>query len=160
MKKALLISLAIVIGLLGYCSYPFVSVSAITLSLVDQAGEPLRGEAEAVFLDAAGKEIVTISDATPGSWEGHLHWWAHSGHRQSLASPAKARRAVAAIVSAPGCAPAKLPIALTRTYEPLSFAPHGGGPAYLLYEFEREVTLSCAPDRAMPPAVPGPDEGG
>ena len=71
---------------------------------------------------------------TRGSWDNHLHWWAHSQHRQSLATPAEARRARLALVRVPECEVAEVPIELSRTYEPLSFAPHGGGPAYLYYQ--------------------------
>jgi hypothetical protein len=160
MKKALLISLAIVIALVGYCSYPFVSVVAITIRLVDQAGEAVRGEAEAVFLDAAGKEIVTVTLETRGSWDNNLHWWARNDSPYSLLRPADARRARSAVVSVPQCESVELPIQLRRTYEPLSFAPHGGGSAYLLYEFERELVLICDPERVNPPIDPGPYEGG
>lgn len=160
MKKTLLVSLAVVIALVGYCSYPFVSVVAVTIRLVDQAGEAVRGEAQAVFLDAAGKEIVIVTLETRGSWDNNLHFWARNDSPYSLLRPAEARRAVIAVVTVPECEVAKVPIQLTRNYEPLSFAPHGGGSAYLLYEFEQEVVLSCDPDRVNPPVTPGPDEGG
>jgi hypothetical protein len=133
----------LVVALLGYCSLPLRSVAILTVSLADQGGRPIKSGAKATFLDAKGAEITSIASGSPGSWDNKLHWWAHTHHDTSRMRPVDAKRATAVRLDAAGCESTTVPVVLDRTYEPLSFAPHGGGAAYFIYRFERDVALAC-----------------
>ena len=144
MKRFGLFVLALIGGSLAYCSIPFTQVATITIKVTDQAGGKIDKGARAVFRDEAGREIVTVRSGARGSWGHNLHWWTHSSHRQSLLRPADAKRARSVRVEAKNCQARVAPVLLKRTYQPLSFMPHGGGPAYLHYRFEGSVMLQCA----------------
>src|SRR5688572_16359967 len=122
---------------------PLTSVSTITIALQDQNGRKIAANARASFLDADGREIVEIALGEPPSWDNNIHWWAHSSHEASTLRPEDARRARSAVISAQGCAPLTLPIALQGQYVPPSLSPHGGGRAYMLYEFNGTARLEC-----------------
>lgn len=143
MRKVLAVLVLLVLAPVGFCSLPLTTVALLTVSVTDQHGARIMAGATATYLDAAGKPIVTISSGDPQSWDNNLHWWAHSSHRTSILRPADAKRAVAVEVAAEGCTSIRLPVALARQYEPLSFAPHGGGPAYLIYRYDAEAPLTC-----------------
>lgn len=143
MKKLAIALVLLIAASLGYCSLPLRSVALLTLRLTDQAGRPIKTGGKATFLDAKGAEITSIASGQPGSWDNALHWWAHSHHSTSLLRPVDAKRAAAVRVEAAGCESTQIPVSLVRTYEPLSFAPHGGGPAYFIYRFERDIVLTC-----------------
>lgn len=128
---------------LAYCALPLTTVSAITLTLEDQAGGRIAGPARASFLDADGREIVAVTLGALPSWDNNIHWWAHSSHDSSLLRPDDARRARSVRIEAAGCAPRELPMQVVGSYVPPSLMPHGGGPAYMLYEFSRTVRLEC-----------------
>lgn len=127
----------------GWCSLPLKQVATLMLTVVDQNGRPITADVAAIYLDADNREIVKITPQSRGSWGNAMIWWAHSTNTQSLLRPADAKRARTARVEKTGCAPASVPVALERIYEPLSFSPHGGGPAHLRYHFEKQVTLQC-----------------
>jgi hypothetical protein len=129
--------------LAGYCALPLTSVSAITVALESQGGRKIVSNARAAFLDADGREIVEIALGEPPSWHNNIHWWAHSSHETSKLRPEDARRARSAVISAEGCAPLSLPIELAGRYVPPSLSPHGGGRAYMLYEFNGTARLDC-----------------
>lgn len=137
-----LIGLLVVLPL-AYCSLPLTQVATLTVKVSDQSGRAIKADVEAIYLDAEGREIQRITPRTRGSWDNNLHWWSHSGHDSSLLRPRDARRSHTVRIEAKGCQPASLPVTLERTYEPLSFSPHGGGPAYLIDRFERAVVLRC-----------------
>lgn len=140
---ALLIPIVSLALLVAYCALPLVTVSAITLTLEDAAGGKIVGPARAHFLDADGREIVTIALGELPSWDNNLHWWAHSSHPESKLHPDDARRARSVLIEADGCVPLTLPVELNSTYVPPSLLPHGGGRAYMLYEFSTIVRLEC-----------------
>jgi hypothetical protein len=127
----------------GYCALPLTSVSAITIAVEDRNGRKITTDARASFLDADGREITAIALGEPPSWDNYIHWWAHSSHETSNLRPADAKRATGAVISASGCAPLTLPIALRGRYIPPSLSPHGGGRAYMLYEFNGTARLDC-----------------
>lgn len=143
MRKLMLALVLLPLLSVGYCSLPLSSVAVLTVTVTDQTGRGIEAGASSTYLDAAGQPIATVTSETPSSWGNNLHWWVHSHHPTSLLRPADARRAVAVEVTAPGCATQRLPVALERSYEALSFAPHGGGPAYLIYSYDRQVDLDC-----------------
>ncbi len=99
--------------------------------------------ARAAFLDVDGRTIVEIALGELPSWDNNIHWWAHSSHEDSKLRPEDARRAGSAVISAQGCAPLTLPIELQGQYVPPSLSPHGGGRAYMLYEFKGTARLDC-----------------
>jgi hypothetical protein len=129
--------------LLGYCALPLTSVSAITIAVEDQNGGRITANARASFLDADGRAIVEVALGELPSWDNNIHWWAHSSHAESKLRPEDARRAASAVISAQGCAPLTLPIALHGRYVPPSLSPHGGCRAYMLYEFNGTARLVC-----------------
>jgi len=129
--------------LAGYCALPLTSVSSITVALVDQSGRKITAGAVASFLDADGREIVEVALGELPSWDNNIHWWAHSSHEASKLRPEDARRARSVTISAQGCAPLTLPIGLQSQYVPPSLSPHGGGRAYMLYEFAGTARLEC-----------------
>ncbi|WP_119300323.1 hypothetical protein [Dongia deserti] len=129
--------------LVGYCALPLVSVSSITIALENQRGRKITADGRAAFLDADGRAIVEIALDESPSWDNNIHWWAHSTHETSKLRPVDARRARSVAISAGGCAPLTLPIALESRYVPPSLAPHGGGRAYMLYEFNGTARLTC-----------------
>jgi hypothetical protein len=143
MKKSSIAFILLVSGLLGYCSLPLRSVALLTVGLEDQGGRPIKTGGKATFLDTSGTEITSIASGEPGSWDNKLHWWAHSHHDTSRLRPEDAKRAATVRVEAAGCESTQIPVSLVRTYEPLSFAPHGGGPAHFIYRFERDIVLTC-----------------
>jgi hypothetical protein len=143
MKKVSLALLALIAGAVAYCSLPLTSVALLTVTVSDQDGRKISSDVTATYLDDAGAAIVTITPDTTGSWDNNLHWWAHSAHATSTLRPEDARRATSVVIEAAGCEAASLPVTLVRNYEPLSFAPHGGGAAYFIYEFEQSVVLHC-----------------
>lgn len=143
MRKFLLILFFLPLGGVAYCSLPLTSVAVLTLTLTDQTGRKIGAGAAATYRDAEGAPIVSITFETPSSWVNNLHWWSHSQHRTSTLRPEDARRAVAVEISAEGCETATIPVALERHYEALSFSPHGGGAAYFIYSFDRDVVLQC-----------------
>lgn len=146
MRKRIPAILAILGGLAWLAAHyalPRVSVSAITLTLEDEAGGKIAGRARAHFLDADGREIVTIALGELPSWDNNLHWWAHSSHPESTLHPKDALRARSVMIEAEGCVPQTVRVELRGTYVPPSLLPHGGGRAYVLYEFSRIVRLEC-----------------
>lgn len=126
-----------------YCNLPLTSVATLTLALSDQIGRKITSGATATYMDSDGKPIVSITSTTPSSWDNSLHWWSHSHHATSTLRPDDAKRATMAEVRAMNCETAKIPVILERRYEPMSLMPHGGGSAYFLYSFERDVVLQC-----------------
>jgi hypothetical protein len=143
MRKFWLVLFLVPLGSTAYCSLPLTSVAVLTVTLTDQTGRKIDADATATFFDADGEAIVTITSEMPSSWDNNLHWWSHSKHRTSTLRPEDAKRAVEVEVTAKGCEEVKVPVALERQYEPLSFAPHGGGAAYFIYRFDRDVVLQC-----------------
>jgi hypothetical protein len=141
-KKVLAVVL-ILCALLGYCALPLTSVSAITITLENQGGEPIAGTARASFVDGEGGKIVDVALGELPSWQNNIHWWAHSSHATSLLRPEDARRAMSVLIEAEGCAPLTVPMELHGQYVPPSLMPHGGGRAYMLYEFAQTVRLEC-----------------
>lgn len=143
MRKWLLALILLSLSAVGYCSLPLSSVLLLTVTVTDQTGRKIEQGASAAFLGADGRTIATITSETPSSWDNNLHWWVHSHHATSTHRPEDALGAVAVEVTAEGCDTARLPVLLERSYEPLSFAPHGGGPAYFIYRYDRDVVLNC-----------------
>ena len=143
MRKFLLILFAAPLISMGYCSLPLTSVAVLTVTVSDQTGRKIEADATATYRDADGAPIVSITSETPSSWDNNLHWWSHSQHSTSTLRPDDAKRAVEVEVTAQGCEAARVPVALERHYEALSFAPHGGGAAYFIYRFDRDVVLQC-----------------
>lgn len=143
MKKIAALLALLLCLLVGYCALPLTSVSVITIALEDGSGQQVTENAKATFRDADGKAIVEIALNAPPSWSNNIHWWAHSSNPESVLRPADARRATSAVIEAQGCAPLTLPIELRRQYVPPSLSPHGGGKAYMLYEFRDVVRLQC-----------------
>jgi hypothetical protein len=144
LKKIAALSALLLALLLGYCALPLTTVSVITIELEDKSGGKITaGGRRAVFLDANGQPITELALGELPSWDNVIHWWAHSTNVESRLRPEDARRAVRAIVSAQGCAPLTLPIALRGEYVPPSLSPHGGGRAYMLYEFREVARLDC-----------------
>lgn len=135
---ALLLALAV-----GYCALPLTSVATIAIELEDQSGRKITADGHAVFLDTDGRPITEIVLGELPSWDNVIHWWAHSTNPESRLRPEDARRAVSAVISAQGCAPLTLPIALQRQYVAPSLSPHGGGSACMLYEFRGTARLAC-----------------
>lgn len=140
LKKVLALLLLL---LVGYCALPLTSVSSITIALENQKGERITANAQASFLDADGRTIVEVALGALPSWDNNIHWWAHSSLEGSTLRPEDARRAGSAVISAQGCAPLALPIRLQGRYVPPSLSPHGGGRAYMLYEFNETAQLDC-----------------
>ena len=140
---AILVILGGLAWLAAHYALPRVSVSVITLTLEDEVGGKIAGPARAHFLDADGREIVTIALGELPSWDNNLHWWAHSSHPESQLHPKDALRARGVMIEADGCAPQTVRVELRGTYVPPSLLPHGGGRAYMLYEFSRVVRLEC-----------------
>jgi hypothetical protein len=143
MRKFLLVLFLLLTSAVGYCSLPLTSVAVLTVTVSDQTGREIEAGAVATYLDANGAGIIRITSDTPSSWGNNLHWWSHSRHATSTLRPDDAKRAATVEVTAEGCEGASIPVVLERQYEPLSFAPHGGGAAYFIYSFEREVVLVC-----------------
>lgn len=143
MRRLLLVLIGLPALAIGFCSLPLTSVAVLTLTLIDQVGREITAGAEARYLDDQGREIIKISFDAPSSWDNNLHWWAQSEHRQSLLRPEDARRARTVEVTTKNCEPIRLPVNLERVYEPLSFAPHGGGSAYFIYRFQQDVVMQC-----------------
>jgi hypothetical protein len=141
-KIAVLLALLLCL-LVGYCAVPLTSVAVITIALEDNNGRQITENAKATFLDAGSKAIVEIALGAPPSWSNNIHWWSHSSNPESVLRPEDARRAASAVISAEGCAPVTLPIQLQRHYVPPSLSPHGGGPAYMLYEYRAPARLDC-----------------
>jgi hypothetical protein len=141
LKKIVAILLCV---LVGYCALPLTSVSAITIALEDRNGGKITANARASFLDDDGREIVEVALGELPSWDNNIHWWAHSSHKESKLRPDDARRARSAVISAQGCAPLTVPIALQGQYVPPSLSPHGGGRAYMLYEFKGTAQRDCS----------------
>jgi len=150
--KKFLCFLALLLLLPAYCALPLKSVAALTLTVTDRNGAPLKDGVTAAFFDAEGNSLAVIATGTPPSWENNIHWWAHSRYPgKSIGHPRDAKRAVRAVLNAPGCAPLEVPVHVETVYEALSFAPHGGGPAYMYYRFEKTVQMDCAPQPAPAP---------
>lgn len=141
MKKALAFLLLL---LVGYCAVPFTAVSSITIAVEDEKGGKITANAVASFLDSDGRAILDVTVGELPSWDNNIHWWAHSSHETSKLRPEDARRARTVLISAEGCAPLKLPIDLQSKYVPPSLMPHGGGRAYMLYEFTGAARLNCS----------------
>ena len=100
-------------------------------------------EVEANFLDDKGETIVKITSKTRGSWDNNLLWWTSSRHKDGKTTPADTLRATMIQIDAKGCKSESVPVKLTRTYEPMSVFPHGGGAAHFIYRFDKSVTLQC-----------------
>lgn len=143
MKKLSLAVLILVGGSVALCSLPLTSVAVLTVTLSDQNGDKITTDATATYLDAQDAPIIVITLATRGSWDNNLHWWSHSSHSTSKLRPDDAMRATTVQIEAKACDKAVFDVELDRSYEPLSFAPHGGGGAYFIYRFDREVVLQC-----------------
>jgi hypothetical protein len=142
MKKLLAALLILIGGTIAYFSLPLTSVAVLTVTLTDQNGGKITADATATYLDGTGSPIVSIAFGLP-SWDNNLHWWAHSRHPASKMRPEDAKRAAAVRIEAKGCEAATIPVTLERSYEPLSLMPHGGGAAYFIYRFDRNVVLQC-----------------
>ena len=142
-RKRVLVAIIAAALLLGYCALPLTAVSTITVTLEDRQGGKIAGPARALFLDADGREIVAIALGEQPWWDNNIHWWAHSSHETSRLRPDDARRARSVRIEADGCAPQTLPVELSGAYVPPSIMPHGGGSAYMLYEFSVTVRLEC-----------------
>lgn len=143
MKKIAAILALLLCLTAGYCALPLTSVSAITIALEDRDGGKITANARASFLDADGRAIVDIALGALPSWDNNIHWSAHSSHGTSTLRPEDARRARSVLISAQGCAPLTLPVELRSQYVPPSLSPHGGGGAYMLYEFSAAARLDC-----------------
>lgn len=143
MKKIIGLVAALLCLPVGFCALPLTSVTTITIALEDRNGRSLTENAHASFLDSAGREIVDIALGAPPSWANNIHWWAHSSHETSVMRPEDARRARRVLISAQGCAPLTLSIELQGRYVPPSLLPHGGGRAYMLYEYSGTARLDC-----------------
>lgn len=141
-KIAAVLALLLVLAV-GYCALPLTSVATILIEVEDQGGRKITADGGAVFLDAQGRPITEIALGELPSWDNVINWWAHSTNAESRLRPEDARRAVSAVISAKGCAPLTLPITLQRQYVPPSLSPHGGGSAYMLYEFRGTARLAC-----------------
>ena len=142
-KRPLLLLGALMIGATIWLCLPLTSVAVLTISVFDQNNRKMTSNVTATFLDRRGEHIVRITSKTPGSWDNNLHWWTHSSHATSKLRPADARRTASVLIEADDCNSTTLPINLTRTYEPMSIAPHGGGAAYFIYKFDQSVNLKC-----------------
>jgi hypothetical protein len=143
LKKILVFPLCFLGLLVGYCALPLTSVSSVTIALEDQNGRKITANARASFLDSNGRAIVEVVLGELPSWDNNIHWWAHSSHETSKLRPEDARRAKSVVISAQECAPFTLPIELQGQYVPPSLSPHGGGRAYMLYEFSETARLNC-----------------
>ncbi|HJT12037.1 MAG TPA: hypothetical protein VJ790_05430 [Dongiaceae bacterium] len=141
MKKVLALLLLL---LVGYCALPLTSVSSITIAVEDEKGGKITANAVASFLDSDGRVILDVALGELPSWDNNIHWWAHSSHETSELRPEDARRARSALISTVGCAPLELPVELQGQYVPPSLMPHGGGRAYMLYEFTGAARLDCS----------------
>jgi hypothetical protein len=141
LKKVLALVLLL---LIGYCAVPLTSVSAITIAVEDEAGGKITANAVASFLDSDGRAILDVAVGELPSWDNNIHWWAHSSHETSKLRPEDARRVRTVLISAQNCAPIKLPIELQEQYVPPSLMPHGGGRAYMLYDFTGTARLNCS----------------
>lgn len=130
---------------IALCAVPLTSVSTITLTLVDQAGKPVTTKASATFYDAEKRVITRIALGKFPSWENNIHWWAHSTSAASLLRPRDARRAVSATLTVEHCDSLTIPIALSSEYIAPSAALHGGGVAYMFYNYAAIAQLTCAP---------------
>ena len=143
MKKAPAAVLLGILLLVGYCSLPLTTVVSIEINLQDQDGRALPGAA-GTFVDGSGKVIGTIEGKPWVLEQHHLSWWTSSAYPdKGFMRPVDALNAREVLISAPGCVPLRLPIRLTREYHGLSLSPHGGGPAFNLYQFEPTVKLTC-----------------
>ncbi len=142
-KRPLLLLGALMIGATIWLCLPLTSVAVLTISVFDQNNRKMTSNVTATFLDRRGEHIVRITSKTPGSWDNNLHWWTHSSHATSKLRPADARRTASVLIEADDCNSTTLPINLTRNYEPMSIAPHGGGAAYFIYKFDQSVNLKC-----------------
>ncbi len=140
MKKIVALVLCL---LAAYCAMPLTSVSSITITLENQDGKNITKNAMASFLDEHEQKIVDIELEKPPSWDNNINWWAHSEHPTSLLLPSDARRVNKVVIGAMHCEPVTLPVVLTSTYNAPSIMPHGAGPAYMYYEFNRIVRLQC-----------------
>ena len=144
MKKIFAI---LVLALLGvYFFWPSKSISALTITIEDDAGAKITSNAKATFLDADGQTIATVELGHLPSWDNNIHWFANSEDPEVSPHPDDARRAIAAVVRAQDCGPVRVPVALTSSYAPPSIMPHGAGPAYMYYEFRATVRLKCGKD--------------
>jgi len=143
MKKIAITVVLLIAVALGYCSLPLSSIATLMIRLTDQTGRKITSGAAVTFLDAAGTPIATVRTGDRGSWDNTLHWWTHSHHSTSAQRTSDALRATSARVTATGCDSATIPVLLVRRYEPIDFAPHGGGPAYYVHTFDSSVVLTC-----------------
>lgn len=142
-KKFALVLLALIGAAAVYLSLPLTSVAVLTVTASDQNGQKVTSHAAATYFDAQGTPIAKITPHTKGSWDNNLHWWTHSSHSASNLKPADAKRVASVKVEALDCDALTLPVTLERSYEPMGITPHGGGPAYFIYRFERSVVLQC-----------------
>ncbi len=143
MKKIFLSIVIIIIGGALFLSVPFTTVSAFTVTVVNQNNQRISTDAIATYFDKDSKPIIEITLKTPGSWANNLHWWSHSSHPQSQKHPSDAKQATSVKIDAKGCTAVIIPVILEKIYEPLSLSLHGGGAAYYYYRFEQAVTLHC-----------------
>ncbi len=142
--KKISLGLALLIGAsVGYCSLPLTSYAVLIVAVTDQHARPMTADVSAIFLDRTGAPIVTITPQTVGSWANNLQWYTHSSNSNSIKRPEDAQQAVAVRIEAQGCDPITLPVELSRTHVPLSFSPHGGGPASTYYKFNGAAVLTC-----------------
>lgn len=131
------------IGLPVLLFVPFTTVATITLTLEYPDGAPWLHQARADFHDERGAVITTISLDRAPSWGANLHWWAHSYSDQSHLRPRDMLRVTSVTVRPEGCAPQHLPLRLEARYEAASLSIHGGGLAYLLYDYKTVVKVDC-----------------
>lgn len=143
MLRKILLAVAVVCVLAGYCALPLTSVATVTITVTDQNGRPITENVVAAFLDAADREIATVALGALPSWGNNLHLWSHSADTTSTLRPDDVRRTARVRINARNCAPLTIQAALNGHYVAPSPMPHGGGPAYMRYSFERTVQVRC-----------------
>lgn len=131
---------------IAYCSIPFHDVFSISLEVSKNDGKNIDGSLKAVFLDKNNKEITTINSKHPESSSALLVWWVHSKYpeKSNNISPDHALKAVRVVISAKNCTDKEIPLNVISDFEPLSFSPHGGGPAYMYHHLNQKIILDCS----------------
>ncbi len=143
MKNFMLAVLAILGGTLVFFSLPLTSVATLTITVFDQDHQKITTDINATYFDRDGNEIIEITPQTRGSWDNNLHWWTHSSHQTSMMRPQAGLRATSTQIKAKGCKSTTISVTRNRQYQPLRFSLHGGGTAYLIYNFKQTVVLNC-----------------
>ena len=113
MKK--IIAILALASLGAYVLLPLKSISALTITIEDEAGGRITSNAAATFVDESGLAITTVELGRLPSWDNNIHWFASSEDPEGKPHPDDAKRASAAIIRARDCGPVRLPIALTTS---------------------------------------------